>query len=324
MRFEEGRDTYTKIACLYYLADIPQEEIARIFHISRFKVSRILKKCRTLRIIEFHVNTFPDYYEKMAQQLQDLLGIEQVMIVPSGNTLYESKENVARRAASYLAERMRDDHNIGLSWGSTIQLTLKYFHPSTPRHNVRFVQLSGNVCSSAITQDGYMDGNIFVQKFAAKAQAAWSVFQVPYIVQNTTLKELLYHEPQVKRHISLFNKLDMALIGVGSDDPRRSVTYLSGYLNLEEAKKLVDDGMGADICGTRLTPDGQIRKTSLTNRVITVDLKDLLKISEVCAVGAGSEKANSIIAGCKGGFIKKVIIDEVCALTILSRLEDLD
>ncbi len=97
MQFEEGRDTYTKIACLYYLADIPQEEIARIFHISRFKVSRILKKCRTLKIIEFQLNTCPDYYEKLGQQLEELLGIEQVMIVPSGNTLHESKENVARQ-----------------------------------------------------------------------------------------------------------------------------------------------------------------------------------------------------------------------------------
>ena len=80
--------------------------------------------------------------------------------------------------------------------------------------------------------------------------------------------------------------------------------------------------MGADICGTRLTADGKIRKTILTNRVISVDLKDILKVAESCAVGAGGEKALSIIAGCKGGFIKKVIMDEVCALTILSKLED--
>ena len=324
MQFEEGRETYTKIACLYYLANIPQDEIAKSFHISRFKVSRILKKCRTLKIIEFHINNCPDYYEKLGQQIKDLLGIEQVMIVPSGNTLHESKENVAKMAANYLVEQMRDGVKVGLSWGSTIQLTLKYYHPSIPMPNARFVQLSGNVCSSAISQDGYMDGNIFVQKFAAKAQAGWSVFQVPYVVQNTALKELLYQEPQIKRHISLFNKLDMALIGVGSDDPKRSVTYLSGYLTLEEAKKLVDDGMGADICGTRLTPDGQIRTTILTNRVITIDLMELHKVSEICAVGAGSEKALSIIAGCKGGFIKKVIMDEVCGLTIMIRLGDLE
>jgi deoxyribonucleoside regulator len=322
MQFEEGRETYTKIACLYYLADVPQDEIAKTFHISRFKVSRILKKCRTLKIIEFHINNLPDYYGKVGEQIKELLGIEQVMIVPSGNTVQESKENVARMAANYLDEYMKDGCKVGLSWGSTIQLTLKYYHPTTPMPNARFVQLSGNVCCSEISQDGYMDGNIFVQRFAAKAQAGWSVFQVPYIVQNPALKEMLYQEPQIKRHTSLFNKLDMALIGVGSDDPKRSVTYLSGYLTLEEAKKLVDDGMGADICGTRITSDGKIRVTILTNRVNTIDLKELRKVPEICAVGAGSEKAASLIAGCKGGYIKKIIMDEVCALTIQSRLEE--
>ena len=123
--------------------------------------------------------------------------------------------------------------------------------------------------------------------------------------------------------VNLFNKLDMALIGVGSSNPDRSDPYLTGYLTMEESKKLADDGMGADICGTRLTSDGQIRETILTNRMISIDLMDLHKLSEVCAVGAGSEKALSLIAGCKGGFIKKVIIDEVCALSIMSRLGDL-
>jgi deoxyribonucleoside regulator len=322
MQFEEGRETYTKIACLYYLADMSQDEIAKYFNISRYKVSRILKKCRTLKIIEFHINNCPDYFEKLGQNIQELLGIEQVMIVPSGNTLHESKENVAKMAATYLDEQIKDGYKIGLSWGSTIQLTLKHYHPTTPMPNARFVQLSGSICSTEISQDGYMDGNMFVQKFAAKAQAGWSVFPVPYVVQTTTLKEMLYQEPQIKRHTSLFNKLDMALIGLGSDDPKRSVTYLAGYMTLEESKKLVEGGMGADLCGTRLTPEGKIRETILTNRVISIDLKELRKVPEVCAVGAGSEKALSIIAGCKGGYIKKVITDEVCALTIQSRLEE--
>ncbi|HCC78554.1 MAG: hypothetical protein A2X25_09565 [Chloroflexi bacterium GWB2_49_20] len=323
MQFEERRETYTKIATLYYLADMSQDDIAEIFHISRFKVSRILKKCRNFRIIEFHINNEPDYYAKLELEIKDLLSIEQVMIVPSGVTLQESKVNVAKMAANYLEGKITNGLIIGLSWGSTIQLIHKYFDPHTPADDALFVQLSGNLCSSSITQEGYIDGNILVQKFAAKAQSGWSVFQVPYVVQNPALKELLYQEPPILKHVNLFNKLDMALIGVGSSNPDRSDPYLTGYLTMEESKKLADDGMGADICGTRLTSDGQIRETILTNRMISIDLMDLHKLSEVCAVGAGSEKALSLIAGCKGGFIKKVIIDEVCALSIMSRLGDL-
>ena len=124
------------------------------------------------------------------------------MIVPSSTTLHESKENVAKRAAIYLEQQLLDGQKIGLSWGTTIQLTLKYFRPKAPLHNALFVQLSGNRCSSAISEEGYMDGSFFVQQFATKAHAGWSVFQVPYVVQNTDLKELLYQEPQISKHIS--------------------------------------------------------------------------------------------------------------------------
>jgi len=165
-----------------------------------------------------------------------------------------------------------------------------------------------------------MDGSIFVQQFAAKAKSNWSVFNVPYIVQDPKLKGMLYQEPQITRHIRLFEELNVALIAVGSSNPKRSVTYLSGYLTLEETEKLAESGMGADLCGTRLSADGKICNTCLTNRVLTIDLMDLRKLSEVCAVGAGSEKACSFIAVCKGGFIKKVIMDEVCALTIIKEL----
>ena len=322
MQFEDRRENYIKIATLYYLDNRSQDEIADIFHISRFKVSRILKKCRSLRIIEFQINKGPEYYSKLGQQIQDLLKLKNALIVPSGTTLQESKENATRVAAQYLQQTVKDGDKIGLSWGSTIQLTLRFFHPTSPLPNATFVQISGNLCCIPITEEGYMDGSFFVQQFASKAKAGWSVFQVPYVVQNPKLKEMLYQEPQIAKHIALFKELSIALIAVGSVHPERSVSFLSGYLTLDETRQLVKDGMGADLCGIRLTADGQIRETFLSNRVMTIDPETLHNVAEVCAVGAGSEKAHSFIAGCKGGFIKKVIMDEVCALEIIKQLED--
>lgn len=320
MQYEERRETYVKIATLYYLDNRSQEEIAEIFQISRFKVSRILNKCRSLGIIQFQINKGPEYFSKLGHQIKDLLKLDHAMIVPGGSTLQESKANATRMAASYLEHKIKDGDKIGLSWGSTIQMTLKYFQPVNPLPRAIFVQLSGNLCCNPILEEGYMDGSSFVQQFATKAKAGWSLFQVPYVVQNPKLKEMLYQEPQIVRHIGLFKKLDIALIAVGSSLPERSVSYLSGYLTLAETKKLVEEGMGADLCGTRLTFNGEIRETILTNRVLTIDLMELQKLSEVCAVGVGSEKALSFIAGCKGGFIKKVIMDDVCALSIIRTL----
>ena len=319
MKFEEKREVFAKIATLYYLAGMSQDEIADMFGISRFKVSRILKKCRAMKIVEFKVNTSA-YLPSLKNELIEKLGVADVIVVPSGSTLQESKENVARAAAKYLEETIRDGMKIGLSWGSTIQQMVKYYHKKDYYPQTMFVQLSGNLCSRPIIEDGYIDGNLFVQQLASKAHAGWSLFVVPYVVQNPALKELLYEEPQVKSHVELFGQLDMALIALGSEDPLKSVSYLSGFLTYEESKRLADDGMSADICGTRITIDGEIRQTILTNRVLTIDLLDLQKLKVVCAIGAGAGKAHSFIAGCRGGFITGAIMDEVCALSILNRI----
>ena len=320
MKFEENRDTYSKIASLYYIADMPQREIADMFGISRFRVSRILKKCRTMKIVEFKINSSPGYFSDIEKEIKERLSVSGVMIVQSGSTLYESKKNVARMAAKYLEETIKDDMKIGLSWGSTIQQVVRYYNKKDSFPKTIFIQLSGSLCQRSLHEDGYMEGDVFVQQFAKKLQADWSVFAVPYIVQNPLLKEMLYTEPQIEKHVSLFKQLDMALIGIGAEDSAGSVSYLSGYLSYEETKKLHDEGMAADICGTRLTIDGEIRETVLTDRVLTVDLKDLYRTRDVCAIGAGAEKALSFIAGCRGGFIKTVIMDEICALSIINRL----
>ena len=320
MRFVENRETFSKIATLYYLAEMPQEDIADIFGVSRFKISRILKKCRTMKIVEFKVNNGLEYLPNLEKEIAKALNVTEAIIAPSCSTLEESKENVARHAAKYLEAHIKDGMNIGLSWGSTIQRTVKYYHRKEHFPKAVFVQLSGSLCSRPILGDGYIDGGIFVQEFASKAHSGWSVFPVPYVVQNPALKEMLYVEPQISKHVELFRKLDLALIALGSDDPGKSVSYLSGYLSYDETKKLADDGMSADICGTRLSIDGEIHETMLSNRVLTIDLMELRDLQEVCAIGAGAEKAQSFIAGCAGGFIKRVIMDEVCALSILHRL----
>jgi len=320
MEFRDSRDSFSKIAALYYLADMSQDEIAEVYGISRFKVSRILKKCRSMKIVEFKVNSGPEYLPKLENDIIEKLGVSRAIIVPGGSTANESKANVARRAAKYLEENIKDDMKIGLSWGSTMQLTTSYYPSGASFPKATVVQLSGSLCNRTILGDGYTDGNIFVLQLATKLQSSWSLFMVPFIVQNPALKGMLYEETEIRNHVALFRELDLAIVGIGSEDPAKSVSYISGYLTYEETKKLADEGMAADVCGTRLTIDGEIRETILTNRVLTIDLKDLRRTPEVCAVGAGTEKALSFIAGCRGGYINTVIMDEICALSIINRL----
>ncbi len=321
MEFEEKREVYSDIATLYYLGDMDQADIADIYGVSRFKISRVLKKCRSQKIVTFTINAPESRRDSLSAKLTDMLGVKKIMIAPSGSTPEESKNNVGIMMSKYLAGEMRDKMYIGVSWGSTIQTLARFFMPGRSFGNATFVQLSGNICSQSVLNQGYTDGSQIIRTLASKAEANWSLFQVPYIVNQPLLKDMLLKESVIAQHVSLFDRLDIACIGLGSSMPSRSVSYISGYITLEESKDLVDSGYGADICGTRLAADGSIPHTILDNRILSVDPATLRKVPLKIAAAVGTDKTCSLIAGARGGYIDVMVIDEIAALSVLNCLE---
>lgn len=318
MEYQDTRETLANIATLYYLADMSQDEIAEMYEISRYKVSRALKKCKAMKIVEFHINNQPSHYKKLEKQIEELFGLKQVILTLPGATVEESKINVGKAAARYLMDNLKNDMVIGLSWGTTIQKMVQHFAPQKKMDNGIFLQLSGNICSSSAKNQSYMDGREIVQVMAQKAGMDWSVYQVPYIVKNRELKALLFNETEIAGHVKKFDRISLAFIGLGSSLPEKSVSYTSGYITLEESQKLVEEGMGADICGTRVNINGEVCPTILTDRVLTIDLDTLKKVPTVVAMAAGADKALSLVAGARGGYFNCAIIDEIAAFSMIN------
>lgn len=321
MKYQDTRETLANIATLYYLADMSQDEIAIMYGVSRYKISRALKKCKMMKIVEFHINNQLSHYKKLEKRLEDYFGLKQVILTMPGSTLEESKANVGKAAAQYLADNLKSGMVVGFSWGTTIQQMVHYFSLTKRMENTTFIQLSGNVCSDSAKNQAFMDGREIVQTLAQRAGSSWSVYQVPYIVKNKTLKTLLLHEKQIAEHVARFDQMSLAFIGLGSSMPEKSISYSSGYITLDESRQLVESGMGADICGTRVNDKGEICPNILTDRVLTVDLSVLKKVPVVVAVAAGADKAQSLVAGARGGFFTHLIIDEIAAIAMISQIE---
>jgi deoxyribonucleoside regulator len=320
MIFEDNRETLGKIATLYYLGEMSQDEIAGMYGISRFKVSRLLKKCREYNIIEFHINNKPEYYRKLEAQLCELMHIERAIIVASGSTIGESKTNVGRGAAKYLGDSLKDGMTVGIDWGTTLQAMVREYNNPRQYRNCRFVQISGSVASQSVASSGYMDGHDIVRNLAVKAGASWSLFPAPYIVKDRLLCRMLLEEPMIRKHIDLFDKIDMAVFGVGSSVAQNLYSFYNSFLTPEEWELLLTYQSAGEVFSSRLTADGQVIETFLTGRVLTISLEQLKRIPNVVVLGAGADKAVSLIAAARGGFFNIMIVDEVTALSILNQI----
>lgn len=321
MKFEENRDSYIKIATLYYIGELPQDDIAEMFGISRFKVSRILKKCRSMGIVEFHIDKKRNYYESLESQICSLLNIRQAIIVPTGVTPNESKQNAGHAASQYLTDNLKDGMKIGFDWGTTLQTIVCEFAPSKHYPNCLFVQISGSIASQSIIAAGYMDGHDIVTQLATKANANWSLFPVPYIVGSKLLRDMLLEEPAIKKHVSIFPEIDLAFYGVASSNRELRQSFYTNFLAEDECKKMkLPDDCG-EIFSRTLDFDGNIIPSITDGRVLIIDLDVLASLPTVVALATGPDKINSLIAGARGGYYHVVIIDEIAALSVIDYFE---
>lgn len=308
-----SRSNLIKVAKLYYIGNMSQEQIANILGVSRPKVSRMLKVCREKRIIEFKINTSSSSYSEMAKKIKEYFKLKDVIVVPSHSSLEESKANVGKVAAKYLNQNLKNKTIIGITWGTTTNYMVSNFHPDKTSDRSFVIQMSGGLH----TQSMNLDGRELVKTLALKLKANWLLLQTPLVVQNKLLKKLLMEEPEIKRHFFMFNQMDIAFVGLGSSHPEESVTYKAGYISRSEAVQLEAEGAGADICGHRMDCNGNPIQTLLTDRVLSIELETLKKIPNVVGIGAGEEKAHSIIAGVKGKYINTLIIDELAAIAVM-------
>lgn len=306
------RDTLVQLATLYYLGDMSQEQLSKIMGISRTKVSRLLKQCREQKIVEFKINAADHVVGQLEQELTARLGLKELYIVPSAANPDESRRNVGRRAAQLLAASLRNNMMVGIAWGSTIREMVDQVAPAHLADNAAVIQLSGGFNLSSTDCNERELAKVLAMKLDARCYS----FQAPILVQSPLLRSLFLKEPELKRHFQLFDKVDMAFLGVGSQDPYEGMMYKAGYLTLQETQQLIDMNAIGDLCGHRIAPNGDHIKTFLDQRIIAIDPERLKKIPRKVVLAAGRNKAESVIAACNGGYVDVLVTDEIAAMTI--------
>lgn len=313
MNTQEQKEALIAVAKMYYIGGYSQHQIADLLKISQAKVSMMLTMCKDQQIVQFQISTPPSHFLKLAKRIQDQYLVKDVKIVPSVTSRDLTLAHVGKAAADYVESIIHDNIKIGISWGTTIKQFVNEFSTAKNLSNVTVMQLTGGLHSQELA----INANELTQQLAAKLHAEPMLLHVPAIVHNHALKKMLLEEPGIASHFKAFDEIDVAIIGFGSSNPKANISYLAGYISLAEAEQLVDLGLGGELCGHRITYEGQSADSILTDRVLSIDLETLKKIPTVIGVGIGKEKACSIKAALKGKFIDTLIIDELAALSIL-------
>src|SRR5699024_10257889 len=107
-----------KVSSMYYDQNCTQQVIADRLHLSRPKVSRLLKQAKEKGIVQISVSSSNGSFVDLEHALEEKFSLKEALVIESD--AFESSKIIKRQigsaAATYLQRTISDGDIIGLTW----------------------------------------------------------------------------------------------------------------------------------------------------------------------------------------------------------------
>ncbi|WP_337270576.1 sugar-binding transcriptional regulator [Oryzifoliimicrobium ureilyticus] len=294
------------VAKLHYEADMAQVDIARKIGVSTATVSRLLQKARALGIVRIEVLDIASP-EEMMRELVDVLKLKRAAVIDRPST------SVLGALAGPLGKLLKEENLspgavIGFGWGRAVREVLSAGLPKIP--GTLAVALNGGMQQAA----PHFQINEFVRQAAEQLGGSAHFLHAPYL-SSAELREAFLNDPSVRETVSLWDRLDCAIVGIG----------LPHAINPPEASAATEDeqaigGAVGDVIRHYVDVDGKILSWDGEERMIAASVEQLRKVPLSVGVAATVEKAPGIVGAVRSGMINALVTDTPTAQAILDFL----
>ncbi len=303
-----------KVANLYYKDGITQESISKKLKISKYQVNRILKRAVSSGIVQINIIDPASNISNLEKKLERKFNLKRAIVVENdGLSDVELKSKLGQATAGYLLEIIKDGDIIGVSWGTTVNEVINYLPPEINK-SVEIVQITGGSHELSVN----LNCHDITRRFASKFGVEPHLLYAPSIVDSKRMHDLLINETSIKKTFEYFNKLTIALVGIGALYPKVISTLVkTGHISGEDLKSLKKNGAVGDVFSYFFNINGEICSSSLSGRLITMPVDDLLEVPYSMGVAGGELKAEAILGAIRGNYINIIITDSIAAEKIL-------
>lgn len=302
-----------EVATLYYVDHLSQKQIARQISRSVATVSRLLAEAEASEIVHVRVRSpiplVPELQEALVRQFK--LRVARV-IRATPEEPQRTLSNLGQLAARYLATLLTDGSVISIGWGTSVREVVRAIRTG-PHRGLQVVQGLGSLGS----QLPAIDNPLLTQLLATRIDGTPHFLPAPMVVENTTIRDALGRDPQLRETLDLCARSDIALVGIGPASPEHSGLCRSGYLNRWELEHIRQNGAVGDVMGEFFTIYGQLIQTDVGPRFMGMREDELRKVGVVIAVAGSVVKARAILGALRTGFIHVLVTDDETARRVI-------
>ena len=130
---------------------------------------------------------------------------------------------------------------------------------------------------------------------------------------STNAAKVLLRDPNVSNTIELFERVTLALVGIGALEPSTLVASSGNVFSEQELKSVQKQGAVGDICLRFYDARGQAVRGALDDRVIGMTLDGLRRVQRSVAVCGGKRKFPAILGAVRGKWINTLVTDQYTA-----------
>jgi DNA-binding transcriptional regulator LsrR (DeoR family) len=308
---EFSEDLKTKVAWLYYMEGMTQDEISKVLGLSRSRVLRFLANSRQSGLVQIRVTSKVSYCVELERSLESKYGLERAIVVPKPQNAGSTQAIIGAVLGGYLSEVMTENMTIGLGWGKTLSASL----PS-----IEYREQSGiNVISmlGGLTRVSGSNPSEFAWRLADRLSAECYLMAAPVFAPDARTRAALLAHPGIQEIFERAHKLDMAILSVGDLSPFSTV---SEYFLLErdELATLQAAGAVGDVLCRFIDIDGNILDHPVNERVIAVDPRELSGARKRVLASGGWQKYEVIRGAMRLIEPHVLVTDELVAERLVS------
>ena len=301
-----SEDMATRIAWLYYVEGLTQDEVANKVGMNRSRVLRILSAARQDGTVQIRVTTRLSHCVELERTLEKRWGLTQAIVLPTPQDEAKLGAIIGAEVGAHISQALSANMTIGLGWGKTLSAAVPAIVPRNP-DGIRVMSLLGG-----LTRVSDQNPSEFAWRVAARLGAECYMMAGPVFAPDPVTRDALAAHTGMSDIFLRARSLDMAIVSVGDLRPH-SVFRQYGLLTSEELTSLERAGAIGDVLCHFVDADGNIVDHPVNRRVLAVDPNDLRGTRNIILASGGWYKFGVIRAALKLLQPSVLIVDELVA-----------
>ncbi|ADL11870.1 sugar-binding transcriptional regulator [Acetohalobium arabaticum] len=246
--------------------------------------------------------------DNLESKLKHELGLKEVYIVPGSEDEAKAQQELGRRAARLLKEKLENNDVLAVNGGTTLAAVADFMLANNGATDITVVPARGG-----LGEEVEIQANTIAAQIANKLGGRYRLLHLPDNLDQTVVNTLI-QKPQIKEVLNLAKEADILIHGIGTAEVmarRRQVDSL-------ELEKILEAGAVGEAFGYYFNQTGEIVYSTTSLGVQLEDLKK--KVGKTIAVAGGKKKAGAIISVVSDEYQDMLITDREAAEEILDLL----